>query len=234
MKRIDTGTRAIDLFGLGKHGFKNGDLANGIAPTDFNADWPNNIQEEIANVIEAVGIVLDGADRTQLLKAIRAIGKLRGAPGTFFYFAGSTPPAGAIKSNGAAVSRTVYSDLFAAIGTRYGAGDGSTTFNVPEGRAEFIRGLDDGRGVDVARVLGSPQGDAIRNIVGYLSGAGFFGFFDLGTGAMDVSSNVSGVGISNSGSSSNYNDFTFDASRVVPTASENRPRNLALLPCILY
>ena len=82
------------------------------------------------------------------------------------YFAGQTAPVGWLKANGAAVSRTAYAALFAAIGTTYGAGDGSTTFNLPDLRGEFMRGWDDGRGIDHGRVLGSAQGDAIRNITG--------------------------------------------------------------------
>ena len=68
------------------------------------------------------------------------------------------PPGGWLKCNGDIVSRTQYAALFAAIGTRFGAGDGSTTFALPELRGEFIRGWDDGRGVDSARTMGSVQG----------------------------------------------------------------------------
>lgn len=78
-------------------------------------------------------------------------------PGLIGAFARADAPAGWLKANGAAVSRTSYAALFAAIGTRFGAGDGSTTFNLPEARGEFVRGLDDGRGIDVGRVLGSWQ-----------------------------------------------------------------------------
>lgn len=77
--------------------------------------------------------------------------------GAVVYFAGNTAPRGFIKANGAAVSRTAYAALFAAIGTSYGAGNGSTTFNVPDLRGEFVRGLDDGRNIDTGRGLGSWQ-----------------------------------------------------------------------------
>ena len=73
MKRIDTSTRAIDLFGAGKDGFKDGNLALGVAPTDFNAAWPNGIQEEILTVIEKAGIAPSGLDLTQLMQAIRKL-----------------------------------------------------------------------------------------------------------------------------------------------------------------
>jgi len=79
--------------------------------------------------------------------------------GASMAFNRSTPPTGWLKENGAAVSRTTYAELFAAIGTTFGAGNGSTTFNLPDSRGEFIRGLDDGRGIDFGRALGSSQGD---------------------------------------------------------------------------
>lgn len=71
--------------------------------------------------------------------------------------ASSTTPTGWLKCNGAQVSRTNYSDLFSAVGEVYGAGDGSTTFELPDIRGEFIRGWDDGRGIDSGRTLGSFQ-----------------------------------------------------------------------------
>lgn len=60
--------------------------------------------------------------------------------GAVFAFAGNSDPAGALLCNGAAVSRTTYARLFAAIGTTYGAGNGSTTFNLPDLRGRFIEG----------------------------------------------------------------------------------------------
>lgn len=83
--------------------------------------------------------------------------------GTVLYFAGSAAPAGWLKANGAAVSRTAYAALFAAIGTTYGAGDGRSTFNLPDLRGEFLRGWDDGRGVDTGRVFGSAQAHALQS-----------------------------------------------------------------------
>lgn len=68
--------------------------------------------------------------------------------GTVSAFAGATSPAGYLLCDGGAISRNIYSDLYAAIGTAYGVGDGSTTFNLPDLRGEFIRGLDNGRGID--------------------------------------------------------------------------------------
>ncbi|QTM02061.1 phage tail protein [Mannheimia sp. ZY171111] len=149
--------------------------------------------------------------------------------GSVAYFATDTAPNGWLKANGAAVSRTTYAELFAKIGTTFGAGNGYSTFNLPDLRGEFLRGLDDGRNVDAGRRLGSTQGDAIRNITGEVW-AGIEETQGNGVGAFRIK-NFGRRG----GSGSHWDDgFTFDASRVVPTADENRPRNVALLACIKY
>nr|DAT82283.1 MAG TPA: tail collar fiber protein [Caudoviricetes sp.] len=157
--------------------------------------------------------------------------------GQIAFFAGSSAPAGWLKANGAAVSRTTYAALFAAIGTTYGAGDGSTTFNLPDLRGEFMRGWDDGRGIDRGRAFGSAQGDAIRNITGSIDTGSHNGqqLFDEATaqGALAISRKQWKKWTGDSGDGGNNPAaFDFDASRVVPTASENRPRNIALLACI--
>lgn len=68
-------------------------------------------------------------------------------------FAGANAPDGYLICNGGAISRSIYSDLYEAIGTTYGTGDGSTTFNLPDLRGEFVRGLDGGRGIDTDTVV---------------------------------------------------------------------------------
>lgn len=91
--------------------------------------------------------------------AFKTIGRVGGVqPGTVAYHAAATPPSGWLKADGSAVSRTTYAALYAAIGVTFGSGDGSTTFNLPNLRGEFLRGFDDGRGVDSGRVFGSAQG----------------------------------------------------------------------------
>lgn len=83
--------------------------------------------------------------------------------GMVMHFAGTVAPSGWLVCDGSAVARADYADLFSAIGTVYGAGDGSTTFNLPDLRGEFLRGLDSGRGVDADRALGSAQGEAYKS-----------------------------------------------------------------------
>jgi len=129
---------------------------------------------------------------------------------------------GYIAAEGQALSRTVYSALFAKWGTFFGDGDGSTTFNVIDMRGLFVRGL----GGNSAGI-GIIQEDAIRNITGYHDG---LRTESTGRGAFISSTSglgsANGVGINNS--------VTFDASRVVPTSVENRPINTAVRYLIKY
>jgi hypothetical protein len=78
MQRINTATKAVDKFGVGKHGFNDGNKAGGVAATVVDSAWANSLQEEISNVIEESGIVLDPNDRGQMAKAIQS-GKLLSA-----------------------------------------------------------------------------------------------------------------------------------------------------------
>ena len=160
--------------------------------------------------------------------------------GEVAFFARATPPSGWLKANGAAVSRTTYAALFAAIGTTFGAGDGRTTFNLPDLRGEFLRCLDDGRNIDRGRRLGTAQGDTIRNIIGKLDGSAMGSGNQVLEGKM-IASGAIGTTYQQrqwSGDQGGWGEqsvsFDFDASRVVPTANENRPRNVALLACIKY
>ncbi|SFM96582.1 Microcystin-dependent protein [Pleomorphomonas diazotrophica] len=75
------------------------------------------------------------------------------------HVAGSIVPPGCLERNGAAISRAAYSALFAYLGTTFGAGDGATTFNLPDDRGLFDRGWDHGRGLDFGRVIGTYQAD---------------------------------------------------------------------------
>lgn len=137
-------------------------------------------------------------------------------PGTTIAFAGPAVPAGCLKENGAAVSRIAYANLFAAIGTTYGAGDGSTTFNVPDSRGEFIRGADEGRGVDPGRTVGS-WADSQNREHSHLYGAIHSTNYGLsGTGIAGVSPGQMQYSTSSSG------------------GGEARPRSTARLMCIKY
>lgn len=85
-----------------------------------------------------------------------------GTPGSIIAVAHSNSVPGYVKANGAVVSRSAYADLFSAVGTTYGAGDGSTTFSIPDLRGTFVRGLDESRGYDASRALGTYQADSLK------------------------------------------------------------------------
>ena len=169
-----------------------------------------------------------------VLTGVTQAGGVSVPTGTILPFAGAALPAGYLRCDGASVSRTTYAELFGAISTTYGAGNGSTTFDLPDLRGEFLRGLDRGRGVDSGRTLGSAQGDAIRNMTGVAGPiAETFGSGGAASGVFQKV-NTSGTYTPRTVDTSSAGKIRFDASRVVPTASENRPRNVAVNCIIKY
>ena len=142
-----------------------------------------------------------------------------GAPaGTIIAFAATTTPSGYLTCYGQTVSRTTYAALFAAIGTRYGAGDGSTTFKVPDLRGEFLRGWDDGRGADPGRTFGGWQSASVGPHSHTVQGAGTGAQYDYNQYA--------------SGSTSVQTQTTSTTGSGI--GSETRPRNVAVHFCIKY
>lgn len=156
------------------------------------------------------------------------------AAGAVSYFATAVAPSGWLKANGALISRTTYAALFAVVGTTFGAGDGSTTFALPDLRGEFVRGWDDGRGVDAGRSLGASQTDAFQGHK-HDTGETSYGAMVNGHGQ---GSTVNGVLPSLPQgtqpkllTSVPVTDITNGTPR---TATETRPRNVALLACIKF
>jgi microcystin-dependent protein len=81
--------------------------------------------------------------------------------GTIVQYAGNTAPDGWLLCYGQEISRTTYSELFSAIGETFGAGNGSTTFNIPDCRGRIIAGKDDMGGVPASRLSTNISGDVI-------------------------------------------------------------------------
>ncbi|MDN3211623.1 phage tail protein [Haemophilus sp. SZY H51] len=128
----------------------------------------------------------------------------------------STVPTGCLAMNGQRFDTRRYPKL----AQKYPSGQ------LPDMRGEFIRGWDNGRGVDAGRGMLSAQSDAIRNItgdIGFYSNGAFTYLSKVFYG--ERKNNILGVTSTNTGEY--YSFATFDASRVVPTANENRPRNIA-------
>lgn len=174
--------------------------------------------------------IADGAITTAKMNA-SAITDIGIQAGTIGYFGMSSAPTGWLKCNGAAISRTTYSDLFAAISTTFGSGDGSTTFDLPDLRGEFIRALDDGAGIDTGRTLASTQSYALENFTGVFNSGQYYSYA-YATGVFAASGNNAHRTYA-SGTNAGL-QLTIDASRQVNTSTETRPRNVALLACIKY
>ncbi|UXN03114.1 phage tail protein [Bartonella sp. HY406] len=188
--------------------------------------------------------------RTTERRAIVAIlAAQRSLIGQIAFFPANNPPSGWLKANGALISRISYPDLWAfatetgavvsesdwQAGAQgcfsYGTGEVSM-FRIPDLRGEFLRSFDDGRGIDTGRGIGTAQGDAIRNITARLGSSSAVPW-QAASGAFSLN-NPSGFRFINPSVPTPGSILTFDASSVVPTADENRPRNIALLACIRY
>ncbi|EKC7119197.1 phage tail protein [Escherichia coli] len=143
----------------------------------------------------------------------------------------ATPPTGWLKCNGAAFSAEEYPELAKAYPTN----------KLPDLRGEFIRGWDDGRGMDTGRAILSAQGDAIRNIYGEFKTVNTenysiwesVGSFKGAVVPLNPSTNNSYFSLIRSMVTERTDGAVYpkviglDASRIVPTANENRPRNIA-------
>lgn len=180
-----------------------------------------------AGALTALGTVdktyIDTGDSNSVL--------LAAPPGAVVAFAQNTAPTGWLKCNGANISRSTYSSLFSAIGTTFGVGDGSTTFGLPDLRGEFVRGWDDGRGVDSGRAFGSSQLDQLQNITGSVNNVWALG---AGTGALSTSTSGSSNRPGTGGNGTLDISFNASLSSGARTGTETRPRNVALLYCIKF
>lgn len=165
--------------------------------------------------------------------------------GVIVPFAGEVEniPYGWMLCDGSEVSRTEHANLYNAIGVCWGVGDGSTTFNLPDLRGIFLRGVsgDSGNDLDASdRVVlndnggntgnqvGSYQGDAIRNITGSFDTAS-----DryIATGPFQWTNTKRST---NGGGQGGQWDIIFDVSRAVPVGSDNRPKNAYVNYIIKY
>ncbi|EHR8570627.1 TPA: tail fiber protein [Escherichia coli] len=179
MHRIDTKTAQKDKFGAGKNGFTRGNPQTGTPATDLDDDYFDMLQEELCSVVEASGASLEKGRHDQMLTALRALLLSRKNPfgdiksdgtvqtalenlglgegsalpvGVPVPWPSVTPPTGWLKCNGAAFSAEEYPELAKVYPTN----------KLPDLRGEFIRGWDDGRGIDSGRTLLSAQDGSIE------------------------------------------------------------------------
>jgi len=171
--------------------------------------------------------------------------------GVIVPFAGEVEniPSGWLLCDGSEISRSEYANLYNAIGVCWGTGNGSTTFNLPDLRGMFLRGVSgetendpdaenrivlNDNGGNTGNHVGSYQGDAIRNIEGTFAGHDLTDnaiqpevtgpFYTVWSGYRDARNGADG---------GNYG-FGFDASRVVPVGNDNRPKNVYVNFIIKY
>lgn len=143
-------------------------------------------------------------------------------PGAVLPFAMNAVPSGWLQANGAAVSRTTYAALFAAIGTIYGAGDGSTTFALPDLRGYFVRGHGTNADGTASGIFGDKQADAIvSHTHSYSAPSALVSDQHVGPGNFNVIGHVS-ITASNTGNTS------------TGVSAETRPKNIAMLYCIKF
>ena len=152
----------------------------------------------------------------------------KGVPvGTVEYFATTTPPAGYLKADGAAVGRETYPELYAAIGTTFGEGDGSTTFNLPDLIGRFAQG---------SNTPGQKIEAGLPNAIGKLSG--FFGFTPVyKSGALSTTGSAGvqfeTIGVAGGASANKIINLDLSESNPIYGASSTvQPPALTLLPCI--
>ena len=145
-------------------------------------------------------------------------------PGTVISYAGITPPNGYLVCNGSTISRTVYTGLFGAIGATFGAGDGSTTFAIPDYRGAFVRGYD-GTGTRYSgSVFGTYESDSFashahtQNYVVNLSGYGGGG----SAGGADPNAEYC------------YNTYYGGVNTSYNGGAETKPKNIPILYIIKY
>lgn len=226
---------------------KNGTGATGTWGISIsgNADSATSLSGTTTAAVPSSALGSGTPSAGKILKGDRTWGDLPVAeilpPGVIAHFATNTAPSGWLKANGALVSRTTYAALFAVIGTTFGAGDGSTTFNIPDLRGEFLRCLDDGRGIDAARGIGTAQSSQnLSHNHGGLNGAAGGHSHTIPSGAA-TSTGGGSVGNKEANQTGTdgatlYTDAVSAHQHSISSdgGAEARPRNIALLACIKY
>lgn len=235
------------------------DVGNNLV-VDSNGEISWNSIKDVPSDVENLGTASQrdvGIDPNQLPTNALIANQLLPS-GAVLPFAGATPPSGWLACDGSEVSRSAYPDLYAYIGTLYGAGNGSTTFNLPDLRNQFVRGASSTRpvGNEENDQLGSHNHTGSTNTTGNHSHSGSTNT----TGSHQHTVEVRG-GVDNGPYEyPTHGRYTSEANNLTRPAgdhshtlsinnagnhshsltinntggSETRPQNIALLYCIKY
>lgn len=213
--------KANNLVGLGSLATSRANLGLGTAAV-------LNVGGAASNIVQ-----LDGSSKIPAYDGSQLTGIDVLPVGAIVWAANTVPFAGTLVANGSLVQRAQYPRLWAyasgsgafvpeatwAAGSSgcFSNGDLSTTFRIPDLRGEFIRGWDNGRGVDASRAIGTNQADAFRDHTHTYTGAGQTR--QDGTQVSDAMASPTPLQTGNASAGA---------------GTETRPRNVALLPCIKY
>lgn len=235
--------------------------APAAVPYNFTAATPARAAEVNANfqaLVDAINAQTTAINTqiAQINSQVTAI-NAKNAPGTVIAFAGPTCPTGTFPANGAAVSRTTYATLFNTIGTAHGIGDGIATFNLPDYRGLFLRGLDGvstndpdsatriamGVGGNVGNTVGSVQPDAMqghwhRQAGNYMTTGNALPYLFTAGSSVQGNGNQSA---NNAYSAENrfmdnsiHSPVTDTVNGAPRTSSETRPKNAYVNYCVYY
>jgi microcystin-dependent protein len=202
-------------------------FANGALSTTFNSYFqanPNSTSYRlILHSATSSALAYDlKVDMVSVNPQIVTTGNVRGPVGSIIATGSLTPPMGYLYADGSAVSRTNYAYLFQAIGTTFGVGDGSTTFNLPDLRGIFARGAGTQTfgSITYSATLGTKQNDQMQGHIHQ-----YLGVNSTGTGSSSLVVQTTQNGPFTGGISTPASDGTNGTPR---TGSETRPANQAV------
>lgn len=209
-----------------------------VTPTNLNALGVPTI----SNIVTAD--IADGAvTQSKLNSSVTLV-----PTGAVMPFAMNSAPSGWLAANGTAISRTTYAALFAAIGTTYGTGDGSSTFNLPDLRGYFVRGAGTNSDGTASGTFGAKQADSIiahthsgttqndsPDHTHSISHSGSdSGSWRYGSSTASSSDSAVAGSIVSTGASTRHTHAFTTTSQSPAGATETRPKNIALLYCIKF
>jgi microcystin-dependent protein len=189
---VDTAIAQVCASLASIHKFQNESILDGIQSSGSGSVISDEEREKLNNITDiGSGKIITAAERNKLqeivgltqeqIDAITNVSNILPV-GTVIGYPVDAAPTGFFECNGGAVSRATYSDLFSIIGVQYGSGDGSTTFNLPDYRGEFLRGWSHGSSADPDRATRTDRGDGTTgNAVGTKQNDAFQGHTPVAT-----------------------------------------------------